>query len=168
MIEGIQVEIVDLSCYRNGVALRSGRRGARALPASGIALRTQTSRRRRGGIGYLLKERVADAGELADAVLRVGNGGSAIDPLVVEQMVGRKRSKTTLDRLSPRELEVLRLMAQGRSNAALAARLFLTPKTVESHVTSIFTKLDLLPEPESHRRVLAVLTYLHTGQAEPD
>ncbi len=120
------------------------------------------------GVGYLLKERVADAGELADAVLRVGKGGSAIDPQVVEQMVGRRRSRSTLDRLSSREREVLSLMAQGRSNSALAGQLFLNPKTVESHVASIFTKLDLLPEPEHHRRVLAVLTYLHTGESRPD
>jgi DNA-binding NarL/FixJ family response regulator len=116
------------------------------------------------GVGYLLKERVADASDLAEAVRRVAAGGSAIDPLVVERMVERKRSRTTLDRLSPREREVLCLMAEGRSNSALAQELFLHPKTVESHVASIFTKLDLLPEPEHHRRVLAVLTYLHTGE----
>lgn len=120
------------------------------------------------GVGYLLKERVADAGELAEAIRRVGGGGSAIDPLVVERMLERKRLRTTLDRLSSREREVLCLMAQGRSNSALAQQLFLNPKTVESHVGSIFTKLDLLPEPEHHRRVLAVLTYLHTGEGGTD
>ena len=116
------------------------------------------------GVGYLLKERVGDAADLADAVRRVGHGGSAIDPLVVERMLDRRRSRTALDRLSAREREVLCLMAEGRSNSALARELFLTPKTVESHVASIFTKLDLLPEPEHHRRVLAVLTYLHTAE----
>lgn len=120
------------------------------------------------GVGYLLKERVADAGELADAVRRVARGGSAIDPQVVARMLERKWTQTALDRLSSREREVLALMAEGRSNAALAKRLFLNAKTVESHITSIFSKLDLLPEPEHHRRVLAVLTYLHTGRGQAD
>ncbi|MEA2588883.1 MAG: hypothetical protein QOH66_1810 [Actinomycetota bacterium] len=112
------------------------------------------------GIGYLLKDRVSDLAAFADVVRRVGDGGSAIDPSVVAQLVGRQRVHDPLGRLTGRERDVLSLMAEGRSNQAISEKLSLTGKTVESHVRSIFMKLDLSPVPEDHRRVLAVLAYL--------
>jgi DNA-binding NarL/FixJ family response regulator len=112
------------------------------------------------GTGYLLKERVADAGELADAVHRVAAGGVVIDPGVVAQLVGRRRVHDPLDALSAREREVLAVMAEGRSNQAICERLFLSPKTVEAYVHNVFTKLDLHPAADVNRRVLAVLAYL--------
>jgi DNA-binding NarL/FixJ family response regulator len=110
--------------------------------------------------GYLLKERVADPGELADAVRRVAAGGVVIDPGVVAQLVGRRRVRDPLDALSDREREVLAVMAEGRSNQAICERLFLSPKTVEAYVHNVFTKLDLHPAADANRRVLAVLAYL--------
>ena len=112
------------------------------------------------GLGYLLKDRVSDVEEFTGAVRRVGEGGSALDPLVVAELVGRNRRDDPIERLSPREREVLELMAQGRSNAAIGRRLFISPRAVEKHVTSIFTKLRLPAAPEDHRRVLAVLRFL--------
>jgi len=113
------------------------------------------------GIGYLLKERVSDLAELASSVERVAQGGSVLDPLVVEQLVGRPRGRDDpLEELTEREREVLSLMAEGRSNRAIAARLFVTEHTVEKHVKSIFQTLRLPPSPDDHRRVLAVVTYL--------
>jgi DNA-binding NarL/FixJ family response regulator/class 3 adenylate cyclase len=114
------------------------------------------------GLGYLLKDRVADVREFTDAVRRVGAGGSVIDPEVVSRLVGRARQSNPLERLTEQERTVLTLMAEGRSNQAIADRIFLSPKTVEGHVRSIFTKLDLLPAPDDHRRVLAVLAFLHS------
>jgi DNA-binding NarL/FixJ family response regulator len=116
-----------------------------------------------GGFGYLLKDRVGQVDELADAVSRVANGGTVIDPSVVSQLLARRRARDPLEALSDRELEVLSMMAEGRSNQAIADRLSLTPKTVESHVRSIFMKLDLPPAADDHRRVLAVLTYLRSA-----
>jgi DNA-binding NarL/FixJ family response regulator len=116
------------------------------------------------GFGYLLKDRVLDIDEFLDAVRRVARGGTAIDPEVVSQLLGKRREDDPLADLSPRELEVLELMAEGRSNAGICAKLFLSPKTVETHVTSIFSKLRLAQEPDDHRRVLAVLTYLRSTQ----
>ena len=113
-----------------------------------------------GGVGYLLKDRVADVERFVDAVKRVADGGSALDPEVVSQLLGRARRDDPLEVLSPREREVLELMAEGRSNAAIAEQLVITERAVEKHVTSIFGKLDLAPAPADHRRVLAVLTYL--------
>ena len=113
------------------------------------------------GLGYLLKDRVADVREFADAVRRVGEGGSALDPTVVSRLVGRRRGEDPLDALTPREREVLELMAVGRSNHALADTLVVTPRAVEKHVTSIFTKLGLPASEQDHRRVLAVLTLLN-------
>ena len=113
-----------------------------------------------GGIGYLLKDRVDDLEDFADAVRRIARGGSVIDPEVVAQLVGRRRARVPLDDLTEREREVLALMAEGRSNQAICDRLFLAPKTVEAHIANIFSKLELLPAPDDHRRVLAVLAYL--------
>ena len=113
-----------------------------------------------GGVGYLLKDRVADVERFVDAVKRVADGGSALDPEVVSQLLGRARRDDPLEVLSPRERDVLELMAEGRSNAAIAEQLVITERAVEKHVTSIFGKLDLAPAPADHRRVLAVLTYL--------
>jgi DNA-binding NarL/FixJ family response regulator len=112
------------------------------------------------GVGYLLKEKVGDIGMFTDAVRRVAAGGSALDPDVVARLVGRKRVNSPLDALSPREREVLSLIAQGRSNAGVADELAVTRAAVERHVTSIFDKLGLRPGPDQHRRVLAVLKFL--------
>jgi DNA-binding NarL/FixJ family response regulator/class 3 adenylate cyclase len=112
------------------------------------------------GVGYLLKDRVSDIDEFAAAVRRVAEGGSALDPALVTQLVGRRRQHDPIDRLTPREREVLELMAEGRSNQAIGERLFVTPRAVEKHITSIFGKLGLPPAPEDHRRVLAVLAFL--------
>lgn len=114
------------------------------------------------GLGYLLKDRVADVDAFVDSVERVANGGSALDPEVVARLVGRRRQGDPLENLTPREREVLELMAEGRSNAAIADALVVTERAVEKHVTSIFGKLDLSPAPEDHRRVLAVLTFLRS------
>ena len=112
------------------------------------------------GVGYLLKDRVADVDEFASAVRRVAQGGSALDPTVISQLVGRRRSDDPLSSLTPREREVLELMAEGRSNNGIAERMVVTERAVEKHVTSIFGKLNLPPAAEDHRRVLAVLAYL--------
>jgi DNA-binding NarL/FixJ family response regulator len=112
------------------------------------------------GVGYLLKDRVADVRLFTDAVVRVAEGGSALDPEVVSHMLKRKRSDDPLDELTPREREVLGLMAEGRSNKAVAQQLVVTERAIEKHVTSIFGKLRLAAAPEDHRRVLAVLAYL--------
>jgi DNA-binding NarL/FixJ family response regulator len=113
------------------------------------------------GVGYLLKDRVSDLDELSDAVQRVGEGGLVLDPSVVAQLVSRHRPRDDpIDDLSDREREVLALMAEGRSNRAIGDRLFITNRTVEKHVKSIFTKLDISASEGDHRRVLAVLAYL--------
>jgi DNA-binding NarL/FixJ family response regulator len=116
---------------------------------------------RADGVGYLLKDRVADVEAFADAVRRVGQGGSALDPEVVSLMLGRKRDEP-LSELTPREREVLGLMAEGLSNNAIAEKLVVTERAVEKHVTSIFGKLRLPPTGETHRRVLAVLAYVRS------
>ena len=113
------------------------------------------------GVGYLLKDRVADVERFIDSVQRVAEGGSALDPAVVSQMLGRRRSASPLDDLTPREREVLGQMAEGRSNHAIAADLVITERAVEKHVTNIFAKLNLPGTADDHRRVLAVLTYLN-------
>jgi DNA-binding NarL/FixJ family response regulator len=110
--------------------------------------------------GYLLKDRVSDVDAFLDAVRRVAGGGSALDPEVVSLLLGRRRREDPLEPLTAREREVLGLMAEGRSNAAIAEALVVTERAVEKHVTSIFSKLDLTPTVEDHRRVLAVLAYL--------
>jgi DNA-binding NarL/FixJ family response regulator len=115
------------------------------------------------GVGYLLKDRVADVDRFVDSVRRVGEGGSALDPEVVARLVGRRRREDPLSALSPREREVLGHMAEGRSNHGIAEALVVTERAVEKHVTSIFTKLNLPPAEDNHRRVLAVLTYLRSS-----
>jgi DNA-binding NarL/FixJ family response regulator len=112
------------------------------------------------GFGYLLKDRVLEIDDFLEAVRRVGRGGTAIDPQVIAQLLGRPREEDPLADLTPREREVLGLMAEGLSNKGICNRLFLSPKTVETHVNSIFLKLRLLPAPDDHRRVLAVLAFL--------
>jgi DNA-binding NarL/FixJ family response regulator/class 3 adenylate cyclase len=112
------------------------------------------------GVGYLLKDRVADVDEFLAAVRRVAEGGSALDPSLVTELVGRRRERDPVDDLTPREREVLELMAEGRSNQAIGEVLFVTPRAVEKHITNIFAKLGLPPAPEDHRRVLAVLAFL--------
>ena len=112
------------------------------------------------GVGYLLKDRVADVPEFIAAVRRVGEGGSALDPSVVSQLVGRHRRDDPVSQLTPREREVLELMAEGLSNIAIAERLVVTERAVEKHVTSIFGKLRLGADSDTHRRVLAVLAFL--------
>jgi len=112
------------------------------------------------GVGYLLKDRVADVSEFVDALTRVANGGTALDPEVVSQLMGTSRRRDELERLTPREREVLNLMAQGLSNSAIAAALVVTDRAVEKHVGNIFAKLDLPPSDDHHRRVLAVIKQL--------
>jgi DNA-binding NarL/FixJ family response regulator len=123
---------------------------------------------RADGVGYLLKEKVASPELLADAVRRVAAGGSALDPDVIARLVGRRRDPGPLDELTPRERDVLGLMAEGWSNAGIAARMVVSVPAVERHVTSIFSKLRLNDDPAGHhRRVLAVLRYLRDGTAQP-
>jgi DNA-binding NarL/FixJ family response regulator len=112
------------------------------------------------GIGYLLKDRIADVGEFLGAVRRVGDGGTALDAEVVAQLLARSRRRDPLGRLTPREREVLGLMAEGRTNPAIARALVVSEKAVEKHVGNIFMKLDLVPADDDHRRVLAVLRWL--------
>jgi len=112
------------------------------------------------GTGYLLKDRVADVERFVEAVRRVAAGGSVLDPEVVATLLGRRRRDDPIEALTDREREVLALMAEGRSNQAIAEQMVVTERAVEKHVTSIFSKLDLPPAPEDHRRVLAVLTFL--------
>jgi DNA-binding NarL/FixJ family response regulator/class 3 adenylate cyclase len=116
-----------------------------------------------GQVGYLLKDRVSDISEFADALRRIARGGSVIDPDVVAQLLGRRSEQNTIASLTAREREILALMAEGRSNQAICDHLRLSTKTVETHVGSIFSKLGLLPEADDHRRVLAVLAYLRQG-----
>ena len=122
---------------------------ARELMLSGVA-----------GVGYLLKDRVADVGAFVDAVRRVAGGGTVLDPDVVTSMLSRRDRGQAMTRLTAREREVLAFMAEGRSNAAIAAKLVVTPKAVDKHINSIFTKLDLPLDADDNRRVLAVLRYL--------
>ena len=116
---------------------------------------------RAGGVGYLLKDRVFNDDQFIDAVRTVAGGGTVMDSEVVTKLLGRRAQEESLTRLSAREREVLELMAQGRSNSAIAQRLFVTEKAVSKHSTSIFTKLDLAPSDDDNRRVLAVLAYLN-------
>ncbi len=117
---------------------------------------------RSAGVGYLLKDRVADVGDFIDALARVAAGGTALDPEVVSQLLGASRRSGVVDALSPREREVLGLMAEGRTNGAIARALVVSDRAVEKHVANIFTKLDLPPSDTDHRRVLAVLRFLES------
>ena len=144
-------------------------RSARTVPSTAVLVLSQFLEEqyavdllggRPEGVGYLLKDRVADVEGFIDAVRRVARGGSAIDPEVVGQLVGRRRRHDPIDELSCREREVVALMAEGKSNRGIAEALFVTVSAVERHVTSIFAKLGLPREEQGHRRVLAVLRYL--------
>jgi DNA-binding NarL/FixJ family response regulator len=168
------VAIVDVQMPpdRTDDGLRAAIAIRRELPEVGVLVLSQFSDERyaldligddAAGVGYLLKDRVADLDTLADAVRRVAAGGSALDPEIVALMVGRRRQDDPLDALTPREREVLALMAQGKSNPGIADALHVSPAAVEKHVTRIFTKLHLGHEPGEHRRVLAVLTLLRAG-----
>jgi DNA-binding NarL/FixJ family response regulator len=139
------------------------------FPAMGIVLLSQTlevrsaavlARAHPRGFGYLLKDHVLDVGTLVDSLTTVAKGGTVLDPDVVGALLGQHQAQNRLGRLSAREREVLGLMAQGRSNAAIARQLVLNEKTVETHIASVLTKLDLLQTPDDHRRVLAVLAWL--------
>lgn len=143
----------------------------RRFPGMGIVLLSQDVEARYAlrlmrehprGFGYLLKDRVADVDELLDVVARVAEGGFAVDPDVITQLLSRPRLDSVLDRLTPREHDVLRLVVEGLSNKAIGDRLRLSGKTVENHVSSVFAKLDLLVDPDEHRRVRAVLIYLQS------
>jgi DNA-binding NarL/FixJ family response regulator len=138
-------------------------------PSMGIVLLSQTlevrhaaalARAHPHGFGYLLKDRVLDVGSLVDALNTVVSGGTVLDPDVVAALLGRHQTESRLSRLTPREREVLALVAEGRSNAAIARHLVLTEKTVETHIASVLTKLDLVQTSDDHRRVLAVLAWL--------
>jgi DNA-binding NarL/FixJ family response regulator len=166
------VVVVDIQMPPTGTddGLRAARDIREAQPAMGVLVLSQFLEAGYAlelvgagaqGVGYLLKDRVGDVDSFADAVRRVALGGSALDPDVVQAMVGRRRRADPLDELTEREREVLALMAEGRSNKGIAETLVVTVAAVERHVTSIFGKLGLRPAPEDHRRVLAVLGFLH-------
>jgi DNA-binding NarL/FixJ family response regulator len=149
--------------------LRAARAIREELPATGVLVLSQYAEEgyvldlvadSAEGVGYLLKDRVADVERFIDAVRRVGQGGSALDPDVVSLLLGRRRRDDPLEALTAREREVLELMAEGRSNRAICEQLVITERAVEKHVTNIFSKLDLQAAVEDHRRVLAVLTFL--------
>jgi DNA-binding NarL/FixJ family response regulator len=154
--------------------LRAARVIRGELPDTGVVLLSQYVEEsyvmdllgdRAEGVGYLLKDRVTDVERFLDAVARVAEGGSALDPEVVSHMLGRRRREDPLEELTAREREVLALMAEGYSNAAIASRLVVTERGVEKHVTNIFGKLGFGLEPDHHRRVLAVLTFLRSEPA---
>jgi DNA-binding NarL/FixJ family response regulator len=165
------VVITDIQMPPDGTddGLRAAIEIRRSRPETGVVVLSQFLEDRYAlelvgdradGVGYLLKDRVGDLKLFADAVHRVAAGGSALDPQVIQVMVGRRRSSSRLDELTPRERDVLALMAEGRSNTGIAAELVVTVAAVERHVTGIFEKLGLRQAPEDHRRVLAVLEYL--------
>jgi DNA-binding NarL/FixJ family response regulator len=168
-----EVAIVDIRMppTHTDEGLRAAREIREKYPATGVLVLSQYVEpsyaidllaESAEGVGYLLKDRVSDVQEFAAAVRRVAEGGTALDPTVVSQLVGRRRRDDPLADLTPREREVLELMAEGRSNQGIAERLVITERAVEKHVTSIFGKLRLPAAPEDHRRVLAVLTYLRS------
>ena len=149
---------------RAAIALRAKRPGTPVLVLSQYVEERYASELLAGStaaVGYLLKERVADVREFVEAARRVAAGGTALDPEVVSQLLARSRRREPLDGLTPREREVLGLMAQGCFNTAIAQHLVVSDGAVEKHISSIFSKLDLAPSDTEHRRVLAVLTYLN-------
>lgn len=150
---------------RAAVAIRTDRPGAPLLVLSQyveMSYADDLLADRRGAIGYLLKDRVADIAEFLDALNRVAGGGTVLDPEVVAQLLVRRRAHDPLEQLTLREREVLALMAEGRSNTAIARHLVVTEGAVEKHVRNIFTKLDLPPDEDMNRRVLAVLAFLRS------
>lgn len=170
------VAIIDIRMpptYTHEGAQAAGRLRAR-WPDLGLLLLSQSmesryaaelARRHPEGFGYLLKDRVVDIDALVDALGQVSRGGTVLDPDVVAHLLGRRSTRELVAELTPREQAVLSLMAQGRSNAAMARELRVNDKTIESHISNIFTRLGLLPQPDAHRRVLAVLAWL--GQQAP-
>jgi DNA-binding NarL/FixJ family response regulator len=169
------VAIVDIRMppTHTDEGLRAARELRRRYPGLGVLVLSQHVRpsyafellsEGTDGIGYLLKDRVSDLEELAEGIRRVGGGGSVLDPSVVAQLVNRRKmGNDPVDELTERELEVLGLMAEGRSNKAVADRLFITEHTVEKHVQNIFAKLRIPATTDDHRRVLAVLTFLNSS-----
>jgi DNA-binding NarL/FixJ family response regulator len=165
------VAVVDIQMPpgRRNDGLRAALELRQRLPGTGILVLSQFYEEQYAldligesaeGVGYLLKERVGDVGGFTDAVARVAEGGSALDPEVVGRMVGRRRREGPLDELTPRERDVLVQLAQGKSNQGIAETLVVTTSAVEKHVTNIFNKLGLDTSPTEHRRVLAAVTYL--------
>jgi DNA-binding NarL/FixJ family response regulator len=151
--------------FRAAQEIRAGRPGTGVLVLSQyveLGLAMQLLSDSAAGAGYLLKDRVSDGDEFAAAVRRVGEGGSAIDPSIVSQLLGRARADGPLDQLTPKERDVLGLMAQGRTNQAIADTGGITLRSAEKHVSSIFAKLGLPATGDDHRRVLAVLLYLRS------
>jgi DNA-binding NarL/FixJ family response regulator len=153
--------------------LRAAQTIREELPDTGVLLLSQYVEEsyamellgdRAEGVGYLLKDRITDVERFVEAVRRVAEGGSALDPEVVSHMLGRRRREDPLEELTAREREVLALMAEGLSNSAIAAKLVVTDRGVEKHVTNIFTKLGFGSEPDQHRRVLAVLAFIRAPQ----
>ena len=175
-VRGLQPDVVLIDIRMPPTHTDEGLRAAQAIrlehPAVGIVIRLAVSRvrlcdpparGRRAGCGYLLKDRVADIADFADAVRRVARGGSVVDPAVIAALVDRPAECVgEIDVLTPREGQILSLMAEGRSNAGICDRLVLSPRTIESHVRTIFQKLELTPTDDGHRRVLAVLAFLRS------
>jgi len=168
---GVVIADIQMPPDRTDDGLRAALAIRAARPGAGVLVLSQFLEDRYAfdlvadgaqGVGYLLKEKVGDMGLFTDAVRRVADGGSVLDPDVVARLVGRKRKASPLDGLTPRERQVLALIAEGRSNAGIAHDLVVTVAAIERHVTGIFDKLGLHQSAEAHRRVLAVLTYLRT------
>ncbi len=171
-VAGLRPDVVVLDVRMPPTHTTEGLRAAAALkrdrPEVGVLVLSQHLETREAmdllahgrGVGYLLKERVTRPGELTGAIRRVADGGSAVDPEVVERVFGARRPRDPLEGLTGRERAVLALVAEGLSNRAIAERLVLTDRTVESHVGSVFTKLGLHPDADTHRRVLAVLAHV--------
>jgi DNA-binding NarL/FixJ family response regulator len=165
------VAVVDIRMppTNSDEGLRAARKIRQEIPDTGVLVLSQYVEEEyavellgddAAGVGHLLKDRVSDVDRFTDAVRRVGEGGSALDPEVVSQMLGRRHAGNPIAELTPREREVLELMAEGQSNRAIADTLVISEGAVEKHVKSIFGKLDLPPAVEHHRRVLAVLAFL--------